>query len=210
MKLIGIKHLAWLCLLLPALGFAKDYKAGVDYTVLEKPIATQTGNKVEVLEFFWYGCPHCFKFEPTIVKWKATLPASAQFIRVPAPLNPRWMVHTKTFYALEMMDKLDQYHEMIFDALHKERKKLYTEDEIADFLAEKGLDRKLFTETYESFAVEMRARKALQLGNDYNLNGVPTLTVNGKYVITASQAGSFQGMVDIASYLVNKEANAGN
>ncbi len=210
MKSLGIKSLVCLLMLLPALGFARDFKAGVDYTVLDKPVATETGNKIEVLEFFWYGCPHCFKFEPFVSKWKKQLPDNVVFIQVPAPLNPKWMVHTKTYYALELMDQLDKVHEDIFKALHVERKKLFTRDSIADYLATKGIDRKLFVDTYDSFGVEMRARKSMQLMQEYNVTGVPMLAVNGKYIITASQAGSYPAMIEIASYLVDKEAKSSN
>jgi len=208
MKYRWIKHIVWALMLLPVLAVAKDYKAGTHYTELAKPIPTQSGDKIEVLEFFWYGCPHCFHFEPIISKWKKTAPDYVYFVRVPAPLNPKWMVHTKTYYALELMGKLDKYHQAIFDALHVERKKLYTLDAIADYLASKGLDKKAFIDAYNSFAVEMRARQAMQLGRDYGLNGVPMLTVNGKYVISASQAGSYEEMINITNYLIAREAKA--
>jgi thiol:disulfide interchange protein DsbA len=208
MKISAIKRLLWLVMLLPTLVLARDYTAGKDYIELPAPIATQTGDKVEVLEFFWYGCPHCFQFDPKLEKWLKTLPANAQFMRVPAPLNPNWMVHTKTYYALESMGKGEQYHHDLFNALHVERKKIFTVEAVADFLAEKGVDKKAFMDAYGSFAVEMRARKTTQLGQSYRLNGVPMLTVNGKYVITAEKAGGFDGMLEVASYLIQKETKA--
>jgi thiol:disulfide interchange protein DsbA len=189
---------------------AKDYKAGTHYTELSKPIPTQSGDKIEVLEFFWYGCPHCFQFEPVISKWRKDAPDHVYFSQVPSPLNPKWMVHTKTYYALDLMGKVDEYHKLIFDAMHVQRKKLYTLDSIADYLASKGLDAGAFNDAYNSFAVEMRARKAMQLGRDYNLSGVPMLTVNGKYVISASEAGSYSEMINIVNFLVDKEAKARN
>ncbi|VAW62663.1 Periplasmic thiol:disulfide interchange protein DsbA, partial [hydrothermal vent metagenome] len=98
MKSFVQTRLLWVLLLLPLLSQARDYDEGIEYTQLEKAISTQTGDKIEVLEFFWYGCPHCFAFEPELKRWKKTLPANVQFIRVPAPINPSWMVHTKAFY----------------------------------------------------------------------------------------------------------------
>ena len=210
MKSAFIRHFAWLVMLLPLLAGAKEYKAGTHYTELAQPIATQSGDKIEVLEFFWYGCPHCFQFEPVVEKWKKNAPDSVHFVRVPAPLNPKWMVHTKTYYALELMDKLDRYHEAVFEAMHVKRKKLYTLAAISDYLASEGLDAKAFTDAYNSFAVEMRARKAMQLGRSYNLSGVPMLTVNGKYVVSATQAGSYDEMINITNYLVEREAKAAN
>ncbi len=200
------QQVLWILMLLPLVVMAKEYDAGVDYEVLSHPVKTQTGDKVEVLEFFWYGCPHCFKFEPTLSAWVKKLPSNVKFIRIPAPLNPKWMVHTKTYYALEMMGKGEQYHEALFNAIHIDRKRLFTKDKIADFLASKGVDKKLFLDTMNSFGVEMRARKAAQLSREYNLHGVPMLAVNGKYIVTGEKAGSFKNMVDIASYLIKKES----
>lgn len=184
---------------------AANFAEGKNYTRLAKDVATESGKKVEVLEFFWYGCPHCYKFEPTIAKWKKNKPANVHFVRVPAPLNPSWMPHTKAYYALEVMGKGEQYHEALFNALHVERKKLYNMDAITKFLVSKGVDEKAFTSSVSSFAVEMRARKAMQLSRDYKLNGVPMMAVNGKYTISAQQAGGYQQLIDITNHLVNKE-----
>ncbi|MDH5765830.1 MAG: thiol:disulfide interchange protein DsbA/DsbL [Gammaproteobacteria bacterium] len=185
---------------------AKDYDAGIDYQRLSSDLATESGEKVEVLEFFWYGCPHCYQFEPVLSKWIKSKPANVNFIRIPAPLNPNWMVHTKTYYALELMGKGESFHEAIFNAMHEKKMKLSTPTAIADFLADKGVDKKAFEESFNSFAVEMRARKAMQLSRDYKLNGVPLLAVNGKYTVSAQQAGGYQQMIEITSHLVAKES----
>lgn len=201
------RQFIFILMFLPLTVMAKNYVAGSDYEVLSKPVATMSGNKVEVLEFFWYGCPHCFKFEPSISQWVKKLPSNAKFTRIPAPLNPRWMVHTKVFYALEIMGKGDLYHSAIFNAIHVKKQRLFTEDKLINFLASQGVDKKLLSDTMNSFAVEMRARKAAQLSREYQLQGVPMLAVNGKYLITAEKAGSFKKMLDIASYLIKKESN---
>jgi len=205
MKSFVQTRLLWVLLLLPLLSQARDYDEGIEYTQLEKAISTQTGDKIEVLEFFWYGCPHCFAFEPELKRWKKTLPANVQFIRVPAPINPSWMVHTKAFYTLQIMGEGDKHHDAIFKVLHIDKKKVYSKEAIADFLASQGVDKEKFLANFDSFAVEMRARQALQLGQQYKINGVPTLAVNGKYTISGTQAGSHRGMVDIASFLIKKE-----
>ncbi len=206
MKSFIQNKLLWILLLLPLLSQAKDYDEGIEYTQLEKAISTQTGDKIEVLEFFWYGCPHCFAFEPTIKKWKKTLPANVKFIRVPSPINPSWMVHTKAYYTLQIMGEGDKHHDAIFQALHIDKKKIYSKDAIADFLASRGVNKEKFLANFDSFAVEMRARQALQLGEQYKINGVPALAVNGKYTISGTQSGSHQGMVDIADFLIKKES----
>jgi len=198
--------LLWILLLLPVLSQAKDYVEGKDYSRLEKPVATQSGDKVEVLEFFWYGCPHCFAFEPSLKKWKKNIPANTQFIRVPAPLNPRWMVHTKAYYTLQIMGEDDKHHDAIFKAMHIDKKKLYSKEALADFLASRGVDKDKFLSNFDSFAVEMRARQAMQLAQQYQLQGVPMLAINGKYTVSGSQAGSHQAMLEITNYLIEKES----
>jgi len=195
-----------LVLLVPLSAQSRDYTAGTDYDQLAKPVVTQTGDKIEVLEFFWYGCPHCFHFEPALNKWKKSKPDNVVFTRVPSPLNPRWMVHTKTYYTLMSMGEGEKHHDALFQAMHVEKKKLFSKAAIADFLASRGVDKTTFLANFDSFAVEMRARQALQLGQDYKVNGVPLLTVNGKYTITASKAGGYEGMVKIANHLIKKES----
>ena len=184
---------------------AQTYVEGEHYTKLNKAQATQSGNKVEVIEFFWYGCPQCYKFEPTVAKWKKNKPANVHFIRVPAPLNPSWMPHTKAYYALEIMGKGEQYHEALFNAIHVDRKRIFDMDAITNFLVGLGVDENAFNSSINSFAVETRARQAQQLSKNHQLNGVPMMAVNGKYTISAQQAGGYQKMIDITNYLVNKE-----
>ena len=208
MKSVFIKRLIWVLLLLPVMLQAKEYKEGVEYIKLATPVPTQNADKIEVQEFFWYGCPHCFQFEPKIAAWVKSKPANVEFVRMPAPLNPNWMPHTKTYYALEAMGRGDEFHVEIFNAMHVAKLKLFTPEAIADFLAQKGVDRTKFLDSYNSFAVNMRARKAEQLGNQYKITGVPALTVNGKYLINTNQTGGFDEVLNILSYLVNKEAAA--
>ena len=184
---------------------AQSYSEGKNYTKLTQGQTTQSSNKIEVLEFFWYGCPHCYQFEPTIAKWKKNKPANVHFIRVPAPLNPSWMPHTKAFYALEIMGKGEQYHEALFNAIHVERKKLFDMASITRFLVSQGVDEKAFTSNVNSFAVEMRARQAMKLSKNYKLNGVPMMAINGKYTISAQQAGGYKALIEITNYLIDKE-----
>ncbi|MCW8933505.1 MAG: thiol:disulfide interchange protein DsbA/DsbL [Gammaproteobacteria bacterium] len=203
-----IKKISLLALifLLPALSQAENYTEGKSYSKLPQTVATQTADKIEVLEFFWYGCPHCFSFEPTLKKWKQSKPANVTFIRVPAPLNPSWMVHTKTFYTLEIMGEGEKYHEAIFAHMHVKKQKLNSKSAIADFLAEQGVNKETFLATFDSFAVEMRAKQAMQLGQKYNVSGVPMLAVNGKYTVSGSQAGSYAGMVKVTNHLIKQES----
>ncbi len=206
MCLIKRISLLWLLLLLPAISQAEDFVEGKSYTKLSQSVATQSGDKIELLEFFWYGCPHCFSFEPTLKKWKQNLPTNVQFKRVPAPLNASWMVHTKTYYALETMGEGDKHHDAIFTALHVQKLKLRNKEAIAVFLEERGVNKKTFLSTFDSFAVEMRAKQAMQLAKQYKVSGVPMLAINGKYTVSGSQAGSYDNMVKISEYLFKLES----
>ncbi len=209
MKSIWLRNILGL-LLMAALPMqvivAKEYSEGVQYSKLTNAVSTNSGDKVEVLEFFWYGCPHCFRFEPTISKWIKNKPANVNFMRVPAPINPSWVPHTKAYYALEMMGKGEQYHGALFKAIHIDRKKIRDLASITKFLVSQGVNEKAFKDAVNSFAVEMRVRKAMQLTKNYKLSGVPMLAVNGKYTISAQQAGGYDGMINIANYLISKEA----
>ena len=207
MKINGKKIITGLCFILmwAATVHAETYTEKEHYTGLKEAQATQSGKKIEVLEFFWYGCPHCYQFEPTVAKWKKSIADNVHFIRVPAPLNPSWMPHTKAYYALQVMGKGEQYHNALFKAMHVDKKRLYDMASITEFLVSQGVDEKEFTANVSSFAVEMRARQAMLLSKGYHLTGVPMMAVNGKYTISAKQAGGYQQMMDIVNHLVNKE-----
>ena len=207
MKSKALKAVTGICIMMLSMVYvqAEEYVEGKNYTRLAEVQATQAGDKIEVLEFFWYGCPHCYKFEPTIANWQKNKPDNIKFIRIPAPLNPSWMPHTKAYYALETMGKGEQYHEALFSAIHVDRKRLYDMPAITKFLVSQGVDEKIFTSSVNSFAVEMRARQAHKISKSYNLSGVPMLAVNGKYTISAQQAGGYQEMIDTVNHLVKKE-----
>lgn len=188
---------------------AADYKAGVHYKILPTQ-QTSSGDKIEVLEFFWYGCPHCYSFEPYISAWKKTKPTNVEVVRVPAIFRPEWEVQARAYYALSIMGVIEDIHLKIFSAMHKDKKRLDTKARMVDFVERKGVDRKKFLEEYDSFAVDGMVRKAKKKGKAYQLQGVPSVAVNGKYLISGSMAGSYGNMIKIAEYLVTKEENAKN
>ncbi len=206
-----LRHFWYLLILLPSFAFAGaddagPFKAGVDYDVMAKPQPTQTGDKVEVLELFWYGCPHCYKLEPHIEHWLENMPANAAYIRLPAVFNKQWMVHAKAFYAAEAMGVFDKVHRPLFDALHAQKKKLYTAETIADFFATLGVDRAEFLKTYSSFAVNTKANRAKQMTRRYGISGVPAIIINGKYRTSAHKAGSEARLMQVINALVAKES----
>lgn len=183
------------------------FKEGVDYQPIDPVVKTSDPGKVVVTEMFWYGCPHCFRFEPYVEHWVNTMPPGVVFEQVPSVLNPRWTEHARTFYAFKLMGELEQAHKAFFDAIHIKRQRLTSLDTIANFVAEQGLDEEKFREFYFSFPVDTQIRKNQQTEKRYGHSGVPAVIVNGKYLISASMAGSFDRMLKIMDFLVAKELN---
>ncbi len=203
-----MKKLAYLFLMLcfaAAPAIAADFVAGKDYEVIDQQ-ETDSGGKVEVLEFFWYGCPHCNHFEPFVQKWRNTLSDNVAFKRVPAVFRPSWKVQARAYYALQAMGKLEELHPKIFDAIHKERKRLDSMNKMADFVASQGIDRDAFIKQYQSFSIDAKVRKANKLVKNYKITGVPTVAVNGKYKVDGRMAGSYDRMIKIMDYLIAKES----
>jgi thiol:disulfide interchange protein DsbA len=186
---------------------AEDYKEGTHYSRVT-PQSTSSGDKVEVLEFFWYGCPHCNVFDPILEKWVKSKPDNTVFNRVPAVFRPEWKVHARAYYALEIMGVIDKYHSKIFKAIHKDKKRLDRLDSITDFLVAQGINKEEFLGTYNSFSVDNMVRKAIKQLQGYKITGVPAMAVNGKYLISGQQAGSYENMIRIVNYLVKKETAA--
>lgn len=184
---------------------AADYTAGVDYKTIDQQ-PTDTGDNIEVLEFFWYGCPHCYHFEPEVSAWNKSKPANVTFIRVPAVFRPDWKVQARAYYALELMGVIEQLHGKIFDAIHKHKKRLNTLDSIADFVASEGIDKDKFIAEYNSFVVDGKVRKAVKKMKAYKIEGVPTVAVNGKYKTSGRMAGSYENMIKIINHLIEKES----
>ncbi|MDH3762147.1 MAG: thiol:disulfide interchange protein DsbA/DsbL [Gammaproteobacteria bacterium] len=178
---------------------------GTDYQTISPAVKTAQPDKVVVTEVFWYGCPHCFRFEPYIERWAANQSEDVVFEQMPSSLNPRWTEHARAYYAFKMMNVLDQTHKALFDAIHLKRQRLTSLDTLAEFVAELGLDEKLFRENYFSFPVETQIRKNIQREKRYGHRGVPAVIVNGKYLVSASLAGSNERMIQIMDYLVAQE-----
>ena len=186
-------------------GAQMAFVEGTDYQAVSPPVQTSDPDKVVVTEIFWYGCPHCFRFEPYVERWSSSLPEGVVFERLPSSLNKHWAVHARAFYAFEMMGVLDQVHRDFFDAIHIKRERLMDLDSIAQFVASKGLDAKAFRENFNSFGVETQVRKDMQKEKRYGHRGVPAVIVNGKYLVSASLAGSNERMIDIINFLVSRE-----
>jgi len=185
----------------------ESFDAGIDYSVLPREVTTRVSpGKVEVVEVFWYGCPHCFHFEPHIQKWLANKPEAAEFIRIPAALNSNWVAHARAYYAAETMGVLDKLHEPLFHALNEQRRRVNSEDALVRFAASQGIDGAEFGKAMNSFYVNSKLRQSVDLGQKYMLDGVPMVIVNGKYKVSGQMAGSYERMIEIINYLVAQEA----
>ena len=181
------------------------FKEGVDYRRVDPVVKTTNPEKIVVTELFWYGCPHCFRFEPYVEKWIKTMPEGVIFEQVPSTLNPRWIEHARTFYALKMMGAPSQTHKAFFDAIHIQRQRLTSIDAIGKFIEAQGLDQSKFREQYNSFPVDTQIRKNNQKEKRYGHSGVPTVIVNGKYMTSGGMAGSFDRLLNIIDFLVASE-----
>ncbi|BCX80489.1 protein dithiol oxidoreductase (disulfide-forming) [Methylomarinovum caldicuralii] len=188
----------WLLLLaLPA--FAKPYLE------LNPPKATEDSGKVEVIEFFWYGCPHCYRFDPYLEAWRKKQPADVVFKRQPAIFGPHWAPQARAYFTAETLGVVDKIHKDFFDAMHKQKKRMASEEELAAFFAAHGVDQETFKNPFHSFMVDMKMRQAEAMAPEYGITGVPALVVNGKYLITGRTAGSFEDMIKVLDQLVAQE-----
>ena len=177
---------------------------GFDYRILPTPQPLESKGKVEVIEFFWYGCPHCYDFEPELNAWLKRQPKDVIFRKVPVAFRDDFMPHSQLFYALEAMGKGDSLNDKVMYAMHKENKRLMTENEIADWAASQGIDRNAFLATYRSFAVVSKARAARQMADAYRIDGVPTIVMQGRYVTSPSIAGTKAKAISVMEHLEQK------
>lgn len=175
---------------------------GRDYTVINPPQPTDSGKKVEVVEFFYYGCIHCYHLEGPLKAWLKRKPADVEFRYVPAVFDPSWVPLTRTFYTLEAMGITDKFHDDLFNAIHKERQRGITTDPrvIADWLAAKGVDKQKFLDTYNSFAVNGRAQRASDMTRAYDVPGTPALVIDGKYLTGPSMTVNADNTVNYARF----------
>lgn len=187
-----VKRAGCLAVLLIVLGvggaLAQQPVVGRDYTLINPPQPTPSGNKIEVLEFFWYGCIHCYHLESPLKAWLKRKPADVEFRYVPAAFNSSWLPLARAFYALEAMGVTASYHDDIFSAIHRNNQKALISDPraMADWLGGKGLDKQKFLDTYHSFAVNGRTQRTTDVTRSYDIPGTPALVVNGKYLTAPS------------------------
>lgn len=189
--------------LLPLLARASHDKGDRSpYTTLEPAQPVDATDKIEVAEFFWYGCPHCYKFESLLESWIPKLPPDVVFRRIPAVFNARWEHDAGVFYAFEALNLTGKLHRPFFDAIHLERLRSDDAKALGEWLKGKGVDAARFEQTFKSFGVQARVKRAKQLSVAYKIEGVPTLAVHGRYTISTEQGGGFEGMLARAQELI--------
>lgn len=191
------------------IGYAgnKDpYKEGVDYERLNFPVATHVkrGN-IEVVELFWYGCPHCYHFESNINEWLKHKPKTVEFVRIPDTLDQKWIPAARIYYTLETLGKLDKFHSIFFQGIHDQNRHFNTLNSIAEFFSQYGINKKKFIDAYYSLVVKTKLNHAQDLNQQYNAQGVPTIIVDGKYRITPRMVGGYDKVFNVVDFLVNRD-----
>jgi thiol:disulfide interchange protein DsbA len=192
---------------LPTIAIAQTGKkpdAGIDYNEVRPPQPTETPGKVEVLEFFWYGCPHCAAFEPELTAWRKHLPADVAYRRNPVAFSDAQTPHSKIFYALEALGKVESMQSRVFAEIVGNRKPLLKTDDIADFMATNGIDRKQWLDTFNSFSVAARASRAAQVWRAYKVDGTPTIGVDGRYTTSPAQANGRAECLRVVDFLIDR------
>ena len=187
---------------LAAAPFGARAQPRVSYTELKPPQPVETEGKIEVIEFFWYGCPHCYALEPYIESWSQHLAADTALRRVPAIFNERWARDATYFYAFDALGVLQKLHRPFFDAIHRDALRTDNPAAMAEWVQKQGIDPKKFDNTVKSFTVQTRVKRAAQQTVAYKIDGTPAMAVQGRYTVSADQGGSREGMLQAVDYLV--------
>ena len=184
---------------------AAGFKAGTDYLVLSKTVTTDAPKgKVEVLEFFWYNCPHCNAFEPALSAWSKKLPKDVELKRVPVRFRDTFEPQQRAYYVLEALDKVEALQAKMFAAIHVEKQTLEKLETLTVWAEKNGIPAAKFTELYNSFSVVGKAKRAAQLQEQYKVEGVPALGVGGRFYVDGSLAGSMERALQITDFLINE------
>ncbi len=186
--------------------FAAEYSEDVHYQTLMEQQPVQTGNKIEVVELFWYGCPHCYNLEPYVDAWRKNMPDNAELVLVPAVLRDSWAFHARVYYTFEALGMVDALHRPLYDAIHKERRRLNTLEALTEWAGGHGVEADKLAAAYNSFAVATKLRQARVLSERYEASAVPTVIVDGRYRSTSTMAGGHEALMQLVDFLVAKAA----
>ena len=199
--IIGVMHFA----------VGESWEEGTHYDSVSPALRTSNPGKIEVTEFFWFGCGHCFTFEPLLEAWKTTLADDVVFKGSPAMWNPTMEIHARVFYTAEVLGLSDKLNPIIFRVINQERRPLTSETDISALFESSGVAREDFFAAFNSFGVDSQVRQANSRARSAKITGTPEIVINGKYRITTRKAGSQSNMLKIADHLIEKErASKGN
>lgn len=185
---------------------AAPFNTGEHYAQITPPQPTTSQDKVEVVELFWYGCPHCYRLEPYVKRWLKKKPANVKFVRMPGVFRDSWEIHARAYYTAEILGAVDKVHHPMFEAIHEQKRQMNTEAAIMALFKQHGVAEKDFKRVFRSFAVETKLRRARDMGQRYGVRGVPALIVNGKYRTAAQEAGGNVQVFQVVDYLVKQES----
>lgn len=204
-----LKHALAILIFLFSTQVYADLIPGKDYTLVDPPQPTSSGNKVEVLEFFFYGCSHCYHLHPELSAWEKKMPKDVNLVFVPTIFNSNWEPMAYTYYALEVLGKNHELHNALYDAWNVNNIDLSDESKIAAFVSKHGVDSKKFSDAYNSFGVQSKVMRSKQLTQAYAIRGTPTLVVDGKYLITGLQPADTVKVLELLVEKARKERRAG-
>jgi thiol:disulfide interchange protein DsbA len=192
---------------LVSLGVNAQFIEGKDYAVISEAQPIKTGEKIEVREMFWYGCPHCYSLEPHVQRWKSNMPENAEFVAQPAIFSAGWEFHARAFYTFETLGIVDKVHGAFFDQIHRKKRNANSLSDLQDFLASYDMDPDDVKNAYNSFVVDSQLGNARINSMKYEIRGVPAVIIDGKYRTSTTMAGSEAGMFDIIEFLIEKSAS---
>lgn len=208
-----IKQLLVVALLAPlafsALAQPEKYLEGTHYVALPAPVKTNDPSKIEVVEVFWYGCGHCFRFEPVLENWAASTASDVDFVRFPGMWNDLMKVHAQAFFTAEALGKIEEVHTPIFNAINVEGNRLQNEQQIAALFGKFGVSKEDFSKAFNSFSVRTKVNQAEARMREYQVRSTPNMIVNGKYLIsTGDSVRTQEEMLEVVNFLVNKERSS--
>lgn len=192
-----------------AMAQPEKYVAGTHYTVLPNPVKTNDPSKIEVVEVFWYGCTHCFRFEPVLENWEASVASDVDFVRFPGMWNDLMKIHAQAFFTAEALGKLKELHTPIFTAINVQGNRLQNEQQLSTLFAQHGVTPEDFSKAFNSFSVRTKVNQAEGKMREYQVRSTPNMIVNGKYLIATGEAVRTQEeMLEVVNFLVNKERSS--
>ncbi|WP_018139781.1 MULTISPECIES: thiol:disulfide interchange protein DsbA/DsbL [unclassified Thioalkalivibrio] len=192
-------------LLATGTSLAREYRDGQNFRTIQPPVDTGLEDgKIQVVEVFWYGCPHCYSFEPYVQEWQKGLDDDVEFVYLPAPMNDVWALHARVFYTAQKLEVLNEVHQPFYDAIHDQGRELRSESAILRFINQRGLDADEFREVMRSEEIRRKVTEAGQDVQEYGVEGVPTLVIDGEAVVSASMTRSHEEMLDVADFLIER------